>query len=69
MVLENFGIICSTDFEADPLKMFADTPANRNYNHYQAIAAACCKAWNDPIALPDTIKSIASRQWIKCVGS
>jgi transposase len=40
-----------------------NAPANRVYETYDDIAAACCKAWNDLIDLPNTIKSIASREW------
>ena len=43
--------------------------ANRAYETYDTIVTACCKAWNDLIDLPDTIKSIASREWFQCVSS
>ena len=43
--------------------------ANRVYETYDTIVTACCKAWNDLIELPDTIKSIASREWLQCVSS
>jgi len=36
--------------------------ANRSFENYEAIVSACCKAWNDLTALPETIKSIASRE-------
>ena len=43
--------------------------ANRTYETYDNILTACCKAWNDLIALPDTITSIASREWFQYVSS
>jgi transposase len=43
--------------------------ANRCFENYDAIVQACCKAWNDLIALPETIKSIASREWFEYVRS
>lgn len=43
--------------------------ANRCYENYDAIVDVCCEAWNDLIALPKTIKSIASREWMQCVSS
>lgn len=43
--------------------------ANRCYDSYDDIVEACCQAWNDLIALPKTIKSIASREWMQCVRS
>jgi len=43
--------------------------ANRAYETYDNIVSACCKAWNDLIDLPETIKSIASREWFQCVSS
>jgi transposase len=43
--------------------------ASRVYETYDTIVTACCKAWNDLIALPDTITSIASREWFQCVSS
>ena len=43
--------------------------ANRCFENYDAIVQACCKSWNDLIALPETIKSIASREWFECVKS
>ena len=43
--------------------------ANRCYENYEAIVDACCEAWNDLIALPNTIKSIASREWMTAVSS
>jgi len=39
--------------------------ANRSFENYEAIVSACCKAWNDLTALPETIKSIASREWFE----
>ena len=43
--------------------------ANRCYENCEAIVNACCQAWNDLIALPKTIESIASREWMICVNS
>ncbi|SFG55816.1 DDE superfamily endonuclease, partial [Novosphingobium sp. CF614] len=37
--------------------------ANRAYETYDTIVTACCKAGNDLINLPDTIKSITTREW------
>jgi len=41
--------------------------ANRVYDDYTAIVDACCDAWNALIALPDTIRSIATRKWAETV--
>lgn len=43
--------------------------ANRVYETYEAIVDACCEAWNKLMALPETIKSIATREWFACVSS
>ena len=43
--------------------------ANRCCDNYEAIVDACCEAWNDLIAMPKTIKSIARRDWMQCVKS
>ena len=37
--------------------------AHRLYDSYEAIVDACCEAWNFLIAAPDTITSIAERDW------
>ncbi|GEO83066.1 transposase [Pararhodospirillum oryzae] len=37
--------------------------ANRLYETYEDIVKACCDAWNDLIAAPARIISIASRDW------
>ena len=37
--------------------------SNRVYDSYEAIVAACCKAWNDLMADPDRIRSIGSRDY------
>jgi transposase len=42
--------------------------ANRVYENYTAIVDACCDAWNALIAAPDTIRSIASREWAQAVN-
>ena len=43
--------------------------ANRCYENYTAIVDACCAAWKALIAMPDQIKSIATREWMACVNS
>jgi len=43
--------------------------ANRVYDDYTAIVDACCDAWNALIALPDTIRSIATRKWAETVNA
>ena len=37
--------------------------SNRVFNTYEAIIEAACEAWRKLIAQPDTITSIASREW------
>ena len=39
--------------------------ANRLYQTYEDIVAACCDAWNSLMASPDRIASIAARTWAK----
>jgi DDE superfamily endonuclease len=41
--------------------------ANRVYENHNALVEACCEAWNDLVATPDRITSIASREWAKAV--
>jgi hypothetical protein len=41
--------------------------SNRVWESYEAIVDACCSAWNDLIATPERITSIASRDWTKPV--
>ncbi len=43
--------------------------ANRIYDDYTAIVDACCEAWNALIAMPDTIRSIATRKWAEAVNA
>jgi transposase len=43
--------------------------ANRVFDTYTAIVDACCDAWNALVAAPDTIRSIASREWASAVIS
>jgi transposase len=43
--------------------------ANRVFDTYATIVDACCDAWNALVAAPDTIRSIASREWAKAVTS
>lgn len=35
------------------------------YENYDAIVDACCRAWNDLMAMPDQIASIATRAWAR----
>jgi len=37
--------------------------SNRVYETYGALVGACCDAWNDLIAEPARITSIAIREW------
>lgn len=37
--------------------------AIRIYQTYDAIVEACCQAWNDLMAIPQRIVSLATRQW------
>ena len=37
--------------------------ANRLYETYEDIVAACCEAWNSLVAAPECIASIATRSW------
>jgi DDE superfamily endonuclease len=39
--------------------------ANRLYETYEDIVEACCEAWNDLMAMPEQIASIAMRSWAK----
>ena len=39
--------------------------ALRVLEDYDAIVDACCKAWNDLIAMPDRLASITGRNWAK----
>jgi transposase len=39
--------------------------ANRVFDTYDTIVDACCQAWNDLMALPNRINSIATRHWAK----
>lgn len=41
--------------------------ANRVFDTYDAIVTACCDAWNALTAAPNTIRSIATRQWATAV--
>jgi hypothetical protein len=34
---------------------------NRVYDNYEDMVDACCKAWNDLMALPEQIRSIGNR--------
>ena len=42
-------------------------PSNRVFADYDAIVAACCAAWNALMAMPNRIRSIATRTWTKPV--
>lgn len=37
--------------------------ANRLFENYDAIVAACCQAWTDLIAMPQRLASITKRSW------
>jgi putative transposase len=37
--------------------------ALRGHQTYDAIANACCHAWNDFMATPNRIASVTARQW------
>src|SRR5207302_7370749 len=37
--------------------------SNRVFDSYETIVDACCDAWNDLVAAPERITSIASRPW------
>ena len=39
--------------------------SNRVFADYEAIAEACCNAWNALAAMPDRIRDIATRPWVK----
>ena len=41
--------------------------SNRVFSDYNAIVAACCTAWNALMAMPDRIRSIATRAWANTV--
>jgi hypothetical protein len=43
--------------------------ANRVFDSHIAIVNACCAAWNALLAVPDTIRSIASRAWAEAVSA
>ena len=43
--------------------------ANRVFETYADVVNACCDAWNALVAEPETIRSIASRDWAKAVTS
>jgi transposase len=37
--------------------------SNRVFDTYDGIVDACCEAWNALVAMPDRIRTIASRDW------
>jgi transposase len=39
----------------------------RVFDSYEAIVDACCDAWNDLIATPERIASIATRPWASVI--
>ncbi len=43
--------------------------SNRVFATYEVIVDACCDAWNKLMAAPAQIKSIATRNWAKTVGT
>ncbi len=42
--------------------------ANRVFDSYETIVAACCDAWNALIATPERLASITSRNWAQVSG-
>lgn len=38
------------------------------WESYEAVVEACCDAWNELVATPHRIRSIASRQWASVIG-
>ena len=43
--------------------------ANRVFDTCGAILDACCEGWNALVGLPDTIRSIATRDWARDVSA
>lgn len=43
--------------------------SNRVFKDYRTIVDVCCRAWNDLVAQPELITSIASRTWAKAVNA
>jgi DDE superfamily endonuclease len=43
--------------------MRANWLSNRVFENYDAIIEAACEAWNNLMAMPDTIRSIGLREW------
>jgi transposase len=43
--------------------------SNRVFETYTAIVDACCDAWNALVALPEQIRSIATREWAEAVNA
>ena len=37
--------------------------ANRCYDGYEHIVDACCAAWNKPTQIPESIRSLCTRNW------
>ena len=42
--------------------------SNRVFDSYRDIVHACCDAWNKLIAMPDTIRTIGTRDYAKTVS-
>lgn len=43
--------------------------ALRVFDGYNHIVDACCQAWNDFLADPETVASVTRREWAKAVNS
>lgn len=43
--------------------------ANRVYDSYETLVDACCEAWNELVAAPEAIRSLATRDWAKTVSA
>ena len=43
--------------------------SNRVFDTYDVIVDTCCKAWNEQVAKPDRIQTIASRDWARTVSA
>jgi len=71
---ENVTLLCLPPYspELNPVEnlwqfLRQNQLATRVFDDYDHIVQACCKAWNDLLQVPDTIKSITSRKWA-CVS-
>ncbi len=71
-VPENVTLVCLPAYapELNPTENVWEYPRNnklaiRVYDFYDAIIDACCKAWNDLLAMPARLASITTRDWAK----